>query len=335
MTSREGLMAIAEELKAARRVAIAAHLNPDGDCIGSALAMRLILRKLGKEADVFDRDKVPDNLMFLAGADTVRPLGDAEGAYDALLCVDCAELSRIVSFAVPGQKEQLDRLMGLCARVLQIDHHPTNPLYGDVQAVDGSAAATCVLIHDLMGMLDVEADREIAECLYTGISTDTGNFLQDNTNEDALRVVAAIQHTGFSQAELGRRLFAERRPEQVALITRALQTLRYDARGAVTCMMLTRSDFEETGALSEDADTIVNFGRDIRGVHMAMLARETEDGVKMSLRSIAPYQVNGVAKAFGGGGHEQASGCTVRGMSLKDAADAVFLALQKALEEQT
>ena len=186
-----------------------------------------------------------------------------------------------------------------------------------------------------MGMLGVEADREIAECLYTGISTDTGNFLQDNTNEDALRVVAAIQHTGFSQAELGRRLFAERRPEQVALITRALQTLRYDARGAVTCMMLTRSDFEETGALSEDADTIVNFGRDIRGVHMAMLARETEDGVKMSLRSIAPYQVNGVAKAFGGGGHEQASGCTVRGMSLKDAADAVFLALQKALEEQT
>ena len=99
MTSREGLMAIAEELKAARRVAIAAHLNPDGDCIGSALAMRLIVRKLGKEADVFDRDKVPDNLMFLAGADTVRPLGDAGGAYDALLCVDCAELSRIVSFA--------------------------------------------------------------------------------------------------------------------------------------------------------------------------------------------------------------------------------------------
>ena len=334
MTSREGLKAIAEELKAAGRIAIAAHLNPDGDCIGSALAMRRILRKMGKEAEVFDRDKVPDNLMFLSGADTVRPLTAASGRYDALLCVDCAELSRIVSFSVPGQKEQLDRLMGLCTRVLQIDHHPTNPLYGDVQAVDGRAAATCVLIHDLMGLLGVQADREIAECLYTGISTDTGNFLQDNTNEDALRVVAAIQSTGFSQAELGRRLFAERRPEQVALITRALQTLRYAQGGAVTCMTLTLADFEETGALSEDADTIVNFGRDIRGVHMTMLARETEDGIKMSLRSIAPWKVNGVARAFGGGGHEQASGCTVHGKGLKEAADEVFQALQKALEEQ-
>ena len=318
--------AIARMIRDAQRIAICSHINPDGDTLGSAAAMRLALIKMGKDPVLFCDGKVPDQLSFLPGIEEMRIPDETEESFDLLLAVDVSDIRRL------GNGEKLIRKS---LHTAQIDHHPTNPLYGDVQAVDGSAAATCVLIHDLMGMLGVEADREIAECLYTGISTDTGNFLQDNTNEDALRVVAAIQHTGFSQAELGRRLFAERRPEQVALITRALQTLRYDARGAVTCMMLTRSDFEETGALSEDADTIVNFGRDIRGVHMAMLARETEDGVKMSLRSIAPYQVNGVAKAFGGGGHEQASGCTVRGMSLKDAADAVFLALQKALEEQT
>lgn len=334
MTSREGLQAVAEILKGSRRIAIAAHLNPDGDCIGSALAMRLILRRMGKEADVFDRDKVPDNMMFLAGADTVRPLSAAEGPYDVLLCVDCADLQRIVSFSVPEQKEQFDRLLGMCGKVVQIDHHGTNPCYGDAWAVDGDAAAACVLVYDIMGLLGVSVDREIAECLYTGISTDTGNFLQDNTNEGALRVVAAIQGTGFSQAELGRKLFAERRPAQVALISRALQTLRYASDGGVTCMTLTLADFEETGALPEDADTIVNFGRDILGVHMAMLARETAEGIKMSLRAIAPYRVNDVAKSFGGGGHAQASGCTLHGVPLLEAADTVFLALQKALEEQ-
>ena len=331
---REDLRTVAEELKKARRVAIAAHLNPDGDCIGSALAMRLILQKLGKEVEVFDRDKVPEMFMFLEGADTVRPLSEASGRYDALLCVDCAELERIVNVHDHLQKVDLDRLLGLCDRLLQIDHHATNPLYGDAHAVDGNASAACVLVYDIMGMLGVDVDVKIAECIYTGVSTDTGNFLQGNTNEGAMSVVAALQCTGFDQPEIGRRLFAERKPEQVALITRALNTLRYGADGHVTCMTISRRDMEETGAMEEHTDTIVNFGRDICDVKMNLLARESSDGIKVSLRAIAPYAVRDVAVSFGGGGHEQACGCTVRDRSLQEVADMVFEALQRAYERQ-
>ncbi|MBQ9306866.1 MAG: bifunctional oligoribonuclease/PAP phosphatase NrnA [Clostridia bacterium] len=334
MRNPEALREIADHLRAAQRIAVCAHLNPDGDCIGSALAVRLILTALGKEVEVFDRDKVPDNLSMLAGADTVRTLDQATGRYDTLLCVDCAELSRVVNFGIPEQKAAFDGLRERCGELLQIDHHPSNPGYGDCHVIDGNAAATCVMIYDLMGLLGVKATREIAECLYTGISTDTGNFLQDNTNEDALAVIAALQETGFDQAALGRKLFAERRPEQVALISRALNTLRYDETRSVTCMTLTLGDFEETGALPEDADTIVNFGRDIRGVHMALLARETVEGVKMSLRSVSPYEIVEVARKYGGGGHEMAAGCTVKGIPLQAAADAVFADLCIALQEQ-
>ena len=200
--------------------------------------------------------------------------------------------------------------------------------------MDPHAAAACVMIYDLMEDLGVAPTEGIARCLYAGISTDTGNFLQDNTNADALRVVAALQKTGFRQAELGRVLFAERRPQQVALLTRALGTLRYGADGHATCMVITLKDFEETGALPEDADTLVNFGRDIRGVHMALLARETEDGVKMSLRSISPYHVGDTARSFGGGGHDRAAGCTLRGMDTETAVEKVFDAMQASLIRQ-
>ena len=330
----EGRQAVAEKLREASRIAVVAHLNPDGDCIGSALAMQMILRAMGKQADAFDRDKMPDILRTLAGVGEIRPLQEARGPYDVLLCVDCADLSRIVDAHVPEQKAWLDALIAASACMVQIDHHPSNPGYADVNWVDGEAAAACVMVYDLMTDLGVEPTREIAECLYAGISTDTGNFLQDNTNEDALRVVAALQKTGFNQGRLGRTLFAERRPEQVALISRALQTLRYGADCHATCMVLTRKDFDETGALPEDADTIVNFGRDIRGVHMALLARETEDGTKMSLRSIYPYHVVEVARAYGGGGHDMAAGCTVRGMGPEEAAERVFAAMQASLREQ-
>ncbi len=334
MTRHEALEAIAEVLKSSARIAVAAHLNPDGDCIGSALALRLILQAMGKTADVYDRDKVPDNLTMLAGSNEVRQLDAPQGRYDVLVCVDCADLSRVADPSVPTQAQALKALMEACDDFLQIDHHPSNPGYARINAIDGNAAATAVMIHELMELLDVKATPEIAECLYTGVSTDTGNFLQDNTNEDALRVVAALQVTGFNQAAIGRKLFAERRPEQLALITRALNTLRYDESHHVTCMLLTLRDFEETGALSEDADTIVNFGRDIAGVHMAMLARETHEGVKMSLRSIAPYTVSEVAKRYGGGGHAMAAGCTVHGMGVQEAADAVFEDLQMFCRQQ-
>ena len=334
MGRREELEAVAASLKRARRVAVVGHLNPDGDAIGASLAMRLILQRMGREAEVFNRDRVPDTCRTLEGADTVRPLREAEGTFDLLLFVDCAEPGRVMDLRLPEEKAALEAFMGKALRTAQIDHHPTNPRYADDNAVDGKASAACCLVYDLMGILGIAPDRALAECLYTGIATDTGNFLQDNTDDEALAIAGALRATGFDQAGLSRKLFSERRPEQVALLTRALRSLRYSPDGKVTCMALSLRDFEETGALPEDADTIVNFGRDIRGVRMALLAREMETGVKMSLRSLAPVTISDVARRFGGGGHPMAAGCTLTGLSLEEAADKVFLAMQEAMAEQ-
>ena len=219
-----------------------------------------------------------------------------------------------------------------CARCVQIDHHGTNPGYCELNAVDGSASATALVARELIGDLGVQMNREISMCLYAAISTDTGNFAYSNTTAEAFHVMSELMDHGLPLSEMNRVLFLERDAAQVKLLQRALSTLTFHADGQVTSMTLTQKDFEECGALKEHADTIVNYGISIIGVKMAMLARETGEGtVKMSLRSLAPISVSGIAKSFGGGGHAQASGCTVDG-PMEQAVAAVIKAMKEALD---
>lgn len=296
---------IARAIAAAESVCICSHVNPDGDTIGSALAMRLALLGMGKRVGVFCQDKVPDNLCFLQGAKEIRYPEENQDRYDLFLSVDVSDVGRLGACA---------ELRQACANTAQIDHHGTNPGYAQVNSVDGDASATCTMIREQLEYLHAPLTREIAECLYVGISTDTGNFSFDCTDPEAFHVMGDLLEVGLPLAELNMILFREKSKPQLRLLGRAIEKMRFEAEGQIAVMTLTRQDFADCEALSEHADTIVNYGLETIGTCMALLARENDDGrIKFSLRARAPLTVDDVAAKLGGGGHARAAGISMEG----------------------
>ncbi len=314
--------AVARCIREAQTIAVASHVNPDGDTIGSATAMRLILQAMGKDVTLFCDGKIPDQLSFLPGHDQFRKPEGNEGPFDLMLAVDVSDIRRLGSCA---------ELMGKSRHTAQIDHHPTNPLFAEVNSVDGSAPANCILIRELMNNLGVPMTRDIAICLYTGISTDTGNFSFGSTNAETFRTMSELMEYELPLAQLNRILFRVKSREQAKLLGKALESMAFRGNGKIAVMKLTRADFQACGALSEHADTIVNYGLDTDGTEMALLAREAENGqIKFSLRAREPFTVNDIAGKFSGGGHPQASGITMNG-TLDECTERVL----KAMEEKT
>ena len=314
--------AVAEAIRKAQRIAVCSHVNPDGDTLGSAAAMRLALTKLGKEVSLFCDGKVPDVLAFLPGAGEIRIPTGKEGPFDLMLAVDVSDEKRLGACTA---------LREVSAHTVQIDHHPTNPLYMEVNSVDGSAPATAVMIREQLKVLNVDLTPEIAVCLYTGISTDTGNFSFASTNAECFSIMSELMEQQLPLAKLNRILFRDHAMPQVKLLSRALGSLKYFENGQIATMKLTRDDFNGCHALSEHADTLVNYALDTIGTRMAMLAREAGGGkIKFSLRAKEPDTINDVAQSFGGGGHPQASGITMDG-PLEAAMDKVLDAMIRKL----
>lgn len=311
---------IARLIREAQTIALCSHVNPDGDTVGSVLALKLGLEKLGKRVSVFCQDKIPGTLGMLPGVGEFR--SESDQRFDLLICVDVSDQSRM------GDCQWLLQRADCTA---QIDHHGTNPCYAQVNSVDENAPATGLLIKEQLDALGVTIDREMAMCLYAAIATDTGNFAFKSTNAEAFSVMSQLMDCDLPLDEMNRVLFRQRQKPHVRLLARALSSMRFHMDDRITTMMLTRQDFIECEALPEHADAIVNYGVDIPGVEMALLARENDDGsIKMALRAVAPTRVDEIARGFGGGGHAQASGCTVE-LPIAQAVDAVLSVMQNTL----
>ena len=318
--------AIAEAIREAKTIAVVSHVNPDGDTIGCATAMRLGLLSMGKEVSLFCEDPVPDNLAFLPGACMFRTPEQSEGPFDLLLSVDVSDVGRM------GRCEALRKVS---RKTAQIDHHGTNPEFMEINSVDGEAPAACLLVREQLKVLGVKLTAEIAKCLYTGISTDTGNFAFASTNAECFDVMSELMKAGLPLAELNRILFRVKSRPQVRLLSRALESLTFRGYGQqIAVMKLTKKDFDESGAQSQHADTIVNYGLDTIGTTMALLAREAGDGmIKMSLRAKEPARVDDIAQEFNGGGHEQAAGITMQG-TLDEAAERVLAEMERKIKAE-
>ena len=318
--------AIAEAIREAKTIAVVSHVNPDGDTIGCATAMRLGLLSMGKEVSLFCEDPVPDNLAFLPGACMFRTPEQNEGPFDLLLSVDVSDVGRM------GKCEALRKVS---RKTAQIDHHGTNPEFMEINSVDGDAPAASLLVREQLKVLGVELTSEIAKCLYTGISTDTGNFAFASTNAECFDVMSELMKAGLPLAELNRILFRVKSRPQVRLLSKALESLTFRGYGQqIAVMKLTQKDFDESGAQSQHADTIVNYGLDTIGTTMALLAREAGDGkIKMSLRAKEPARVDDIAKKFNGGGHEQAAGITMPG-TLDEAAERVLTEMERKIKAE-
>lgn len=310
-------------IRMARSIALVCHISPDGDTVGSALALRLGLMELGKTVTIYCQDKIPDVLCFLPGAEEFRLPEEMTEEVDLLLCVDVSDEKRM------GRCKALKRMAHHTAL---IDHHPTNTRFCEVSMVDGAAPANCLIINELLWRLDCTITPDVALCLAVGLSTDTGNLTYKSTTPEAYRVMGDLLETGAPIGEAHRHIYRERPPRQLALLAKALESLQFHDEGRITSIRLTKQDFDNCGALPEDAEIIVNYGLDVQGVRMCVFAREQADGsTKLSLRAVAPYDITGVAQSFGGGGHAQAAGAAVQ-LTLDDAIAQVVARMQEELE---
>lgn len=311
-------------IRLAHSIALVCHISPDGDTVGSALALRLGLMELGKTVTLYCQDKIPEILCFLPGAEEFRMPEEMTGEVDLLLCVDVSDEKRM------GRCKELKCL---ARHTALIDHHPTNTRFCEVSMVDGMAPANCLIINELLWRLDCTITPDVALCLAVGLSTDTGHLVYNSTTPEAYRVMGELVEAGAPIAEAYRRLYRERPPRQVALLAKALESLTFYKEGRITAIRLTAQDFADCGALPEDAEIIVNYGLDVLGVRMCVFAREQADGTtKLSLRAVAPHDITGVAQQFGGGGHAQAAGATVF-LPLDEAIACVVERMQQELEQ--
>ena len=325
---RENLDRIAELLLRLDTAALCCHVSPDGDTIGSALALYGALVRLGKHPTVFCVDKVPNDLTGLPNAEKVRDIRTLgpEERFDLLLPVDVSDCRRM------GKVDGIpvwDLLRPCCGADALIDHHRTNPGFCAVNCIDGDAPAAGLIIRELLPLLGVSLDADLASCLYAAIATDTGNLSYPSTTAEAFRVMAELLEAGLDLPAWNRRLFVLRPAARVKLTARAASQMRLYHGDRIAVLTVRNKDFEECQALPEHTDGIVNQGLSVEGVCMACLLRDSADGVKVSLRCVNPYRIDRVAERFQGGGHAQAAGFTMPGPI-----DACIAPVLSALEEE-
>lgn len=299
---------------------LAAHRSPDGDTLGSCLALRLALIALGKKADVACTDPVPPYLRFLPGSDTV--LSDLCRTYEAALYIDCADHARTGSLESSLEESE--------ARFC-IDHHSTNPK----QSKDGDwvedVGATGEMIKRLITELSVTITPEIAECLYTAIATDTGNFSYSNTTPDTFRIAADILETGINLPVLNRRLFRDMPVRKGKLIGLTLRNMKLYSDESIAVALISKEMMDECEATEADCEGLIDYLRDLEPVEIACTIRESSNGiVRGSLRSKQGSDVSKAAAAFGGGGHVRAAGFSME-CTLKEAEKRILPELQKAI----
>ena len=314
-------------LQNANSILLCTHISPDGDAIGSTLAMGLALEALGKKVTLSCAHPVPGYLQFLPGWQRFVLPEALEGIkFDAGLAIDCADWGRMGDCWVYYQRAKMQ---------LQLDHHPTNPLYAQVNLVDGEAAASGCVVMRVLDAMHAPITADMAQCLYAAISTDTGNFCFKNTDGEAFFCAARLMQAGLDINACARRLHLLREEAHVRLLGRALQSLKIFADGRCAGMTLSHQDYLSAGAGPEHTDKIVNYALDLPGVEMAYLVDERDIGfAKVSLRARAPRNVAVIAQRFGGGGHVLAAGC--RGEMTTDAMCALLEKEMLAqIEEET
>ena len=294
---------VAERIRAGRNFLITAHRNPDGDALGSGIALQSLIRKLGKQAKVVVRDGFAKPLHNIPGAnevtisDTLPP--DYPKAYDALFTMECPEVHRTGYAVLPGP-------------VVNIDHHLGNEMYGEINYLDLEAPSVGEMILQLnRNHLRLPLDRDTATAMYVSLATDTGFFRYHNTTLRTFEAAEELVRAGVVPGDVSLWINESQTRGSIKLLGLCLTTLELHANDRIATTELPKRFFLEAGAEPEDTEGIVNYGRNIDGVLISALLKESEDGTRVSLRAKPGVDVQQVAAMFGGGGHKAASGCTI------------------------
>ena len=321
MSAKSTLAEIASVLRGAERVAILSHSRPDGDTLGSNLGLGAALRALGKTVSNLCEDEIPAKFCYLTGfSEFNRPQSED---FDAVVCVDCGDRLRL------GAK---DPIFASCPETINIDHHISNDCYAKYNFVK-YYASSCEIIFELVPLLGVEWNEQIATCLYTGISTDTGNFMHANTDTHALLAAAELKKYVPDVSVLTNILYKEMPKERLLLLSKALPTVRFFLGDRLAIMSVRHQAVEESGAETSYTEGFVDYTVNVKGVDVGVCLLESGHNVfKVSFRSKGT-DVCAIAERFGGGGHKCAAGCRVFGF-FEDVVDKIVREVSIAFEAE-
>ena len=294
---------ILEEIKKANSIVIVTHESPDGDAIGSSLAMELALRSIGKKSDIIIPE-YPRTFNFLPNAKNVKDKSDLK-KYDLAISLDCTDLRRI------NGKEYFEE----AKRTIVIDHHGTNSMYGDINFVNPVAPACCEILVGMFTYFNIDINQEIGTCILTGIITDTGGFKYQSVTAETFEFTAELLRKGVNVSEIYQTALETRTMANFQLLKKTLNRMEILEDGKVTFTYITNQDETEVNAEPGDHEGLVEIGRDIEGVEISILLRQkdNEDKYKVSMRSKNYVNVSDLCYIFGGGGHPKAAGCLVQG----------------------
>ncbi|MGB9678624.1 MAG: DHH family phosphoesterase [Thermoanaerobacteraceae bacterium] len=313
---------IIDEISKAKSIILITHISPDGDALGSITGMYNALKSLDKDVTMFVDDNVPDIYNYLPGIDNIsRPYYKE---VDLILIMDCADIERM------GKAKDLLKSNALS---INIDHHISNKLYAKMNYVDTNAAATAEIIYQLIKFLRVRLDEDISTSLYTAIVTDTGGFMYESTTAKTHEIAGDLINNGARFKEVSDTIFHSLKYSKAKLIGKVLDKLTLYNDGKIAYMEVLKKDFYETGTDNSDIENIINFGRDIIGVEVAILLVERDNEFKISLRSKDNIDVNKIAGLFGGGGHIRAAGCSLF-LTYEQAKQEILNAVIKELGEK-
>ena len=290
-----------------RHFLICAHDHMDGDSLGSALALGLALKKMGKSAHILLNTPVPCRYKFLPGIKTLGTVKPNWSKLQVLFALDTAGWGQIAAKLPESFQGN---------HIINIDHHIDNHRFGSINWINTSASAVGEQIFFLLKSIKVPLTDKIAACLYTSIVTDTGCFQFSNTTSITHQIAAVLFNTGINPAKISTQIYQSTPPERLKLLQSALSTLRYEYSRQIIWMKITRQMFVHAGAAREDAEGFIDELKAVAGTKVALIFKQepNKKDIRVTFRSKNPrIMVNKIAHLFGGGGHPAAAGCTVTG----------------------
>lgn len=317
------LIDIAAKLIEADKILLYTHVLMDGDTLGSSVALCKALRKKGKTAYILIEDSIPAYLAFLDKEYCTFDCNVIDKP-DICISVDCSDIDRFVK----RKKKFLEGKLSIC-----IDHHTTNNFFADLNYIDQHASATGEIIFKLIKLMDVEIDVEMAEALYTAITTDTGNFQYTNTTKNTHLIAAKLFDIGIDLERVSVELYQNIRHEKLKITKLVLNTIEMLCNGKANIAYVTKNMLETSGATMDETEGIIETLRNISGVEISAFLKESDENeIKVGFRAKTYGDVAAIAMSFGGGGHKKAAGCTLN-TSMDTAIKLVSKAMAKHLSE--
>lgn len=314
------LAQIAQEIKKRDNYLLVGHAIPDGDCIGSLIGLYLGLQSLGKKSRILLQDPVPAIYRYLSGCEAVIAYEQLTEPIGNVIFLDCSDEERT------GDK--VIRLIEDRAFTINIDHHKSNTMFGDLNYVNDKASSTAELVFELLEHMEIDITPDMANALYVGIVQDTGGFQHNSTTSATFRTAAELLDKGVDLDLIKLNLFESKSKAEIMLLCLALTNINFNSSGKIAWMILNYKDVKSINALDICPEGIINHSLMIKGVEVGLLFREISPGlIKVGFRSKGDVDVAALAAEFGGGGHRRASGAKYEG-NMEDAERQVIFAVE-------